>query len=173
MERLANQVCPFCYKKTLTLIEDEFEVPFFGKGFLFYMNCSSCEYEMSDVEAEQKKEPVRYSIEVDSEKDMKIRIVKSSTATVKFPQLKMSMEPGATSMGFVSNIEGLLDRFKQIIEQEKNYSEDEDVKENAKGLLKKIWKIKLGDMKTKLIIEDPNGNSAIISEKAVVEKLNK
>jgi len=83
------------------------------------------------------------------------------------------MEPGTSSIGFVTNVEGLFERFKQVIEQERDSSDDEDVRENAKKLLKKIWKVKLGDMKVTLIIEDPSGNSAIISEKAKVESLKK
>ncbi|MFH1592415.1 MAG: ZPR1 zinc finger domain-containing protein [Candidatus Woesearchaeota archaeon] len=173
MDKLEKQPCPLCHKKTLTLIEDSMEVPFFGKAYLFSMKCGSCDYFMSEVEAEQEKEPVCYTFEISSDKDMKVRIVKSSGAIVKFPQLKMSMQPGPSSIGFVTNIEGLLNRFKEIIEKERDDSDDEEIKKKAKGLLKKIWKIKLGDMKVKVIIEDKTGNSAIISEKAKVEKLKK
>ena len=45
------------------------------------------------------------------------------------------------------------------------------IKKRCKNLLKRMWKIKLGDIPTKLILEDPSGNSAIISDKAKVEKL--
>ena len=65
----------------------------------------------------------------------------------------------------------MLDRVKKIIESERDSSEDDDVKKNAKNLLKKIWKVKLGDLPLKIIIEDESGNSAIISDKAKVEKL--
>ncbi|MEK6937036.1 MAG: hypothetical protein AABW58_03105, partial [Nanoarchaeota archaeon] len=92
---------------------------------------------------------------------------------VKIPQLKMSMEPGVASVGFVSNVEGVLDKFKKVIEEERDATEDDEIKDNAKKLLKKIWKVKLGDLEVKLIIEDETGNSAIISDKAVVEKLRK
>ncbi len=173
MDKLDNQPCPICNSKTLTLTEDITEIPFFGKAYVFSMHCSSCKYHISDVEAEEQKEPSKYSIETNSDKDMSIRIVKSSTATVKIPTLKMSMEPGTSSVGFISNIEGLLDKFKEIIEQERDSAEEEDIKNHAKNLLKRIWKAKLGDIPLKIIIEDPSGNSAIISEKAKIEKLKK
>jgi len=172
MDKLDKQPCPLCRKKTLTLIEDDTEVPYFGKVYLFSMKCSSCDYFISDVEAEKSKDPVRFTFEISSDKDMRVRIVKSSGAVVKVPQLKMSMEPGPSSIGFITNVEGLLDKFKKIIEGERD-SDDEDVRKKVKVLLKKIWKIKLGDMKVKLVIEDKTGNSAIISEKAKVEKLKK
>ena len=175
MDKVEKQKCPVCLKDTLTLTEDSMEIPFFGRAFIFSMECQEkeCNYRMSDVEAEEEKEPTRYTLEIKSDKDMSIRIVKSANATVKIPQLKMSMEPGVASVGFVSNVEGVLDKFKKVIEDERDATEDDEIKDNAKKLLKKIWKVKLGDLEVKLIIEDETGNSAIISDKAVVEKLRK
>ena len=40
-------------------------------------------------------------------------------------------------------------------------------------MLKKIQKIMWGEENSKITIEDPSGNSAIISEKAVKSKLKK
>ncbi len=171
MDKIDKQKCPFCNENTLTLTEGESEVPYFGKVFLFSMDCSNCKAHKSDVEAAEMKEPTKYTITVDSEKDMQIRVVKSSAATVRIPQLKMYVTPGPASIGFISNIEGLLDRFKEIIEQEKDVAEEQEEKKHAKNLLKKIWKIKLGEMPLKIIIEDPTGNSAIISEKAKIERM--
>ena len=171
MDKLENQPCPFCSKKKLNLSEEEMDIPYFGKVFLFSMHCDNCNYRKADVEAEEQKDPVKITITVDSEKDINIRVVKSSNASVKIPQLKMSVEPGVASVGFVSNVEGILDRFKKVIEDERNATEDDEVKDNAKKLLKKIWKVKLGEFPIKLIIEDESGNSAIISDKAKVEKL--
>ncbi len=173
MDKLENQNCPICYENTLTLMEDLVEVPYFGKLCVFSMKCSSCSYSVSDVEAEEKKEPCRYTIEINSEKDMNIRVVKSSTATVKIPALKVTITPGLASIGFVSNIEGLLEKVKKILEEQRDFAEEDGAKKTAKNLLKKLWKIKLGDIPIKIIIEDPSGNSAIISDKAKVEKLKK
>jgi|SRR3989344_2544718 len=173
MDKLEKQKCPVCFKDNATLTEEETEIPYFGKVFVFSLKCENkeCNYHMSDVECEEAKEPSRYTIEVNSDKDMCIRVVKSSSGVVKIPQLKVSIEPGLASIGYVTNIEGVLERVKKIVEDERDVTEDDDVKDNAKKLLKKIWKIKLGDMPIKIIIEDPTGNSAIISDKAKIEKL--
>ncbi len=173
MDKLENQKCPVCFKDTLTLTEENTEVPYFGRVFIFSMKCSNaeCDYSMSDVETEERKDPTKYTIEINSDKDMNIRVVKSSTGIVRIPQLKVDIEPGVASIGYVTNIEGVLDRVKKIIEEERDTTEDDDIKENAKKLLKKIWKIKLGDLPIKIIIEDESGNSAIISEKAKIENL--
>lgn len=173
MDKIDKQKCPMCGKNTLTLLEDQIEVPYFGKCFILSMKCSSCSYDVSDVEAEQAKEPTRYTIETSSEKDMKIRIVKSSYAIVKIPTFKITIRPGPASIGYISNIEGLLNRVKGILESQRDSAEENSAKKTAKNLLKKLWKVTLGDLKVKIIIEDPTGNSAIISDKAKVEKLKK
>ncbi len=173
MDRLEKQKCPICGKNTLTLIEDLTEVPYFGKLYLFSMKCNNCKYSLSDVEAEEQKDPIKYTIETDSEEDMKIRVVKSSNATINIPQLRMKMESGPNSIGFVSNIEGILKKFEEVIESQRDNTEEPEIKKKAKSLLKKIRKIKYGDEKVKIVIDDPSGNSAIISKKAQVEKLKK
>ncbi|MDD5331284.1 MAG: ZPR1 zinc finger domain-containing protein [Candidatus Nanoarchaeia archaeon] len=171
MEKIEKQKCPFCLKDTLTLTEDEQDIPYFGKIFIFSMNCSNCHYQKSDIESAEMKDPSRHTFEMETKKDLNVRVVKSSTATVKVPTLKMSMEPGPASEGFVTNIEGLLQRFKRIIEDERDNTDEDDVRKAAKNLLKKLWKAELGEQKIKIVIEDPAGNSAIISEKTKVEKI--
>lgn len=160
-----------CHTKNLVLSEEEKDVPHFGKVFLFSMNCSNCKYSVSDVECAEVHEPSRYIFTIESEKDLNTKVVKSSTAMVKIPQLKMDMSPGPASIGFISNMEGLLKKFEDILVNERDNSEDDESRKEAKNLLKKIWKVKCGDVPLKIVIEDPNGNSAILSDKAVVEKL--
>ena len=170
MKELKNRLCPMCKQKTLTLVEDKKEIPYFGKVYLFSMTCSNCKYHKADVEVSEKKEPCKYTLEIDSEKDMKIRVIKSSEATVKIPHIA-AIEPGPAAQGYITNVEGIFNRIKRNIEAVKENEEDPEAKKRAKNLLKKITKIKWGQEKAKLIIEDPSGNSAIISEKAVKSKL--
>jgi len=167
---LPGQPCPMCKKKTLTLMESESEVPYFGKVFLFSMNCSNCKYHMADIETADKHEPCKYTIEVCSEKDMNIRVVRSSKATVKIPYI-ITIEPGPTAIGYITNIEGILNRVKKAIGDAKESAEDNSDKKKAKNMLKKLQKVMWGQEKIKIIIEDPSGNSAIVSENAVKSKL--
>ena len=170
-ETINNEKCPMCSNDSLALYETEQDIPFFGKVFLFGMNCSSCGYKQSDVECESQKDPCKYEFTVENSKDLNVRIVKSSEATIRIPQLKMSVEPGVASEGFVSNIEGVLQRFKKILEAERDAADEDDVRKKAKNLLKRLWHVECGDESLKIIIEDPSGNSAVISDKAVVTKL--
>lgn len=164
-ETMAGQICPLCHQKTLTLTEEDTEVPYFGKVFIFSMTCGNCKYHKADIEAAEKKEPCKYTFEINNEKDMKVRVVKSSEATVKIPHVT-TITPGPASQGFVTNIEGILSRVKYQIETARDTAEDDVDKKKAKNLLKKLMKIMWGQEKQKIIIEDSSGNSAIISERA-------
>lgn len=172
VEVLDGQVCPMCFKKTLTLSQSEIEVPFFGKLFVFGMKCSSCGYHKSDVEAEEEKEPAKYSLEVAGKDDLNARVIRSSEGMIKIPHIG-SIEPGEAAEGFVSNVEGVLERFKKQVESLRDNTDDESEKKKAKNMVKKIQKVLWGNEKIKITIEDPSGNSAIISEKAKYEKLKK
>lgn len=173
MDVLENEECPVCHSKTLTLTEDTQDIPYFGKCYIFSVSCSNCKYHQADVEAEEQKDPCKLEFEATTKEDLNVRVVKSSEATVKMPTLRMSVEPGVGSEGFITNIEGLLQRFKKVLEDRRNSAEDPDIKKKAKNLLKKIWKIECGEEKLKIIIEDPSGNSAIISDKTIVTKIKK
>ncbi|MSR85992.1 ZPR1 zinc finger domain-containing protein [Candidatus Woesearchaeota archaeon] len=170
-DAIKGEICPVCFEKKLVLMEEEMDIPFFGKTFLFSMKCDGCGFHKSDIEAEEMKDPCRLTFTIEKEADMNVRVVKSSEATIKVSQLKMSVTPGPASEGYISNIEGILTRFEKVIEGERDASEEDDVKTTAKNLLKKIRKVKWGEMPLKIVIEDPSGNSAIISERTIVEKL--
>ena len=169
-EVVTGQDCPICNKKTLTLVQDNREVPFFGKCFLFSMSCTSCKYHKADIETEEKHDPVKFTIDINSEEDMKIRVVKSSEATIKIPHM-VTVEGGENSNGYISNIEGVLNRIKSAIESARDSEEDEEIKKKAKNQLKKLQRVMWGQETLRIIIEDPTGNSAIISDKAVKAKL--
>ena len=173
MEVIEKQDCPVCKQKTMQLIQEEREIPHFGKCYLMSMNCIECLYHSSDIEVEKKDNPKKYEFTVEKKQDLNVRVIKSSQATVKIPQLRMSVTPGAGSIGYISNIEGLLNRFKAIIESQRDNSEEPSERKAAKNLLKKLWKVELGEQELKIVIEDPSGNSAIVSDKAEVKKSKK
>ncbi len=167
---VTGELCPFCSQKSLTLYEREQEIPFFGKVLLFSMTCNSCRFHKADVECAEQREPAKYSIEVSGSDDMSIRVVKSGQATVKIPYIA-DIEPGEASNGYVTNIEGLLQRVKHQLEVIRDTEEDDVAVQKAKNMIKKINRCVWGEEKLKILIEDPTGNSAIISDKAVVQKL--
>ncbi|HDP74115.1 MAG TPA: ZPR1 zinc finger domain-containing protein [Candidatus Woesearchaeota archaeon] len=170
IETLENQKCPMCGQNTLTLLESEREIPYFKKVFLFSMSCSSCHYHSSDVEVADAGEPLKFTFEVQDEKDLNVRVIKSSEAVVKVGRIA-TIEPGIASNGYITNIEGLLSRVKSQLEFAAESEEDEDAVKKAKAHLKKIRRILWGSDPVTIIISDKTGNSAIVSDKAKIEKL--
>ncbi len=167
---ISGELCPFCNTKNLTLREEEVEIPYFGKTFVFSMTCSNCKYHKADLEAEESKPPVKYTLEIDDHNDMGIRVVKSAEATVKVPRIA-SIDPGPASNGYITNVEGIFQRIKEQLENIKDSDDDKDAQDKARKMIKKLNRIMVGQDKSKLVIEDPSGNSAIVSEKAVKSKL--
>ncbi len=167
---MAGQMCPMCKTKNLTLTEGSADIPVFGKIFLFSMRCSNCNYFKSDVESETKHSPVKYTFEVAGKDDLNVRVVRSSEGTIKIPHVG-TLEPGINAEGFISNVEGVIMRFKKQVEVLRDEAEDDEQKKKAKNMIKKLQKVLWGDEKLKIIIEDPSGNSAIVSDKAVRSKL--
>ena len=170
VETISGETCPMCMKKTLSLMEAERDVPYFGKVYVFSMSCSECKYHKADLECAEKNDPAKYTFDINSEEDMKVRVVKSSSATIKIPHIT-TISPGPASNGYVTNIEGIFSRVKKEIEGVRDSADDKSDRKKAKNLLKKITNIMWGRASQKIINEDPNGNSAIISEKAVKSKL--
>lgn len=170
MAELKGQECAFCHEHKLALREEEIEIPYFGRLFVLSMECEGCGYRKSDVEPAEQKEPCRYTFEVETEDDLNVKIVKSGEASVKIPHV-ITMEPGPASNGYVTNVEGLLQRVKDVIESAGEAEEDDAAKKKAKNLSKKLTKVMLGREKLKIIIEDTSGHSAIISDKAQKSKL--
>jgi zinc finger protein len=170
MSEIKNQPCPFCGGAKAILREEEVDIPYFGRVFVLSMECPDCGTRKSDVEPVEKKEPCKYTLEVSSEDDMSIKIVKGGEATVKIPRI-ITMEPGPASNGYVTNVEGLLERVKKAIEMSVEGEDDQSAKKKAKNMLKKLNKVIWGKETLKITIEDPTGHSAIISEKAVKGKL--
>ncbi len=170
MSELKGQPCHLCGEKKLILKENEMQLPYFGKIFILSMECEGCGFKKSDIEPAEEKEPARFTFEMQNEEDLNVRIVKSADATVKIPHV-ITIEPGVASEGYVTNVEGLLTNIKKTIESSVEGEEDEDVKNKGRNLIKKLSKALVGREKLKIIIEDPSGHSAIISDKAQRSKL--
>ena len=103
---------------------------------------------------------------------MNMRIVRSGSSTVKIPQIGARIDPGLFSEGYVTNVEGILIRFRDILHQIlRDIESSDDTNENRMRVIEFIellggyihGNFPQGQTLT-LIIEDPLGNSAIISE---------
>ncbi len=161
-----NQPCPACGKEKATFSEYEIEDPYCGPIAIFAVKCEACGYKSSDLEILEKGEPLIYEVDIESPEDLNIRIIKSGSCEIQIPTLGISYDSEFVSDGFISNVEGVLNRFKTQVEF---LSKDPDLSDREQEKLAKIRsnidKVIDGKKKIKLILKDRSGNSAIISDK--------
>ena len=117
-----------------------------------------------------QREPVHFELKVRDLDDLNARVVRSTSGTIRIPELGIDIEPGPASESFVSNIEGVLERVEEILEMVERWGEAGKT-ERAHELMSIIERIKAGEHEVTVIIEDPLGNSAIIAEKAISREL--
>jgi zinc finger protein len=154
-------ICASCGKKTLNVKEVYSNIPNFGRMVILSMLCSNCGYRLFDTISLEQKGPARVEFVVNSVEDLKAKIVRSTTSTLTVPELGLELKPGPRSEAFITNIEGVLDRFLGIAEQLMKSSEGK-TKENAKRAVSKIRLAMGGKIPFKVIIDDEFGNSIII-----------
>ncbi|MDF2957687.1 MAG: C4-type Zn-finger protein [Candidatus Alkanophagales archaeon MCA70_species_1] len=157
--------CPIC-GSGMILKFTPYEVPYFGEIMIFSAMCS-CGYRSTDVMILSERRNRRYELEVTSEEDLNVRVVRSHCGRIEIPELGVVVEP-KRGEAFISNVEGVLQRVEDVLKFLERDA-DEKQKEKIAELFRKIEEIKAGRRRMRLIIEDPTGNSAIISEKAKVE----
>lgn len=162
--------CPVCGKRAVVIRETTLNIPYFGRTRETTLQCRECGYRHTDFMIEELKEPMRFELLVEDEDDLNARVVRSASGTISVPELGMKVEPGVASEGFISNIEGVLMRFREAVEQAIHFSagtEDEDAStERGEEILKSIDRVREGKERVTIVIEDPFGNSAILSPKA-------
>lgn len=162
--------CPVCGEE-LKVITATYDTPYFGKLLITSISCK-CGFKHSDSFVAEIKEPVRFVIEV-NEKTLFSKVIRSTSGTIRIPELGLTMEPGPASQGFITNVEGVLMRFEDIVEMAKRWnSEDEDAVKRCNFILEKLRLARDGKEKITIVLEDPHGNSMIIDDSAFVEKMS-
>lgn len=147
------------------------DIPYFGEVMETLLSCDNCNFRHADVMCLGERKPMRYEFRIASESDLMVRVVKSSTGTIKVPELGVTIEPGPASEGYVSNIEGVLNRIEQAVKlalREANAAQQR----SGNAVIEKLDAIRAGKLKARLIVMDPFGHSAIVDERAKKRELN-
>ena len=160
--------CPSCNTEIEYLYKTE-NIPYFSDILIISAICPECGYKFVDTQLLKHDPPARYTLSVNSVDDLSVRVVRSMSASIEIPELGVRIDPGPLCQGFVSNVEGVLDRIEQVVKGALGWGTDIE-KENAAALLADIVRVKAGTYPVTLILEDPDGNSGIESERATKEK---
>jgi zinc finger protein len=162
--------CPVCATEIEYLYQTE-DIPYFSELLIISCRCPSCGYRFVDTQLLKNAEPSRWELAITTPDDMKIRVVRSMNGVVMIPELGVRVDPGPACEGFVSNVEGVLDRVEQVVSNLVHWADSTAEREQAWCILEKISEIKEGRLPATLVIDDLTGNSAIISEKAQVSRI--
>lgn len=164
MKQALKGPCPLCGTEIEYIYQTE-NIPYFSDILLMCGLCEACGFRLTDTMILTGNEPVRYEFEVVAVEDLSARVARSTSGRIEIPELGVTIEPGPACQGFVSNVEGVLARVEDAIKTVL-LSADDDERRSALDGLKTIAEAREGKIPFTLIIEDPSGNSAIISERA-------
>ncbi len=172
MNLTTNTPCPVCSLE-MQFCWETIDIPHFGEAMVIAGVCD-CGFRHSDTILLTQKEAVRFTLPVTSIEDLDARVIRSSSGTLRIPELSVDIEPGFASESYVSNVEGVLDRIKSVVAfatRSAREAENEESTSKGEEILEKINLAKNGQFPLTLILEDPLGNSAIDCEKAVKSTL--
>jgi len=177
--------CPICsVEGQLAMVTNVDEIPYFGEHTQVTVLCHACGWRQTDFIPAEGKKAGAWSLIIDDSKKLRSRVVRSSSCTVKIPELDLEVMPGTTSTGYVSNIEGVLNRFVDIINMvrrdiERDVLLDEDNDDNLENkkslatldsLLKSIEQAGEESVFTVEFL-DPHGHSMILDGDASEREL--
>ncbi len=148
--------CPVCSSGEIEKGTNEIEVPHFGIVTHYYLRCRSCGYRINDF-AFQGDHPKEDVLEVKDKRDLETKIVRGSSGTIVIPELGLELYPGPLAESFITNVEGLLNRFLQLMP----LFED---KLKVKGIESLIGDAIEGRLKFSISLSDPTGISHFVRE---------
>ncbi|MDI9645480.1 MAG: ZPR1 zinc finger domain-containing protein [Archaeoglobales archaeon] len=159
--------CPICGGE-LKINIASYDVPFFGKVLLTSVFCS-CGFKHSDSIITDIKKPVRFKIKINGS-NLFTKVVRSTSGTIRIPEIGVDIEPGPASQAYITNLEGVLFRVENMVRTAMRWNSDDKEKvKRCEIILEKIRNTMEGKDELTLVLEDPFGNSAILSEEAFME----
>jgi zinc finger protein len=159
--------CPVCNTEIQYLYQTE-EIPYFSEILIISALCPSCGWRYVDTQLTKNTEPSRWELTIESPDDMMVRVIRSMTGVISIPELGVRIDPGPACEGFVSNVEGVLDRVEKVLANLHSWAESDAEKERIHHIQDQIQEVREGRLPVTLIIDDLSGNSAIIADRARV-----
>ena len=173
MQSEVDAPCPQCLKEdALTMLSMSSEIPYFGEHTQITVICESCGWKHTDFIPSDGEKPGYSSLVVDNSEKCSARVVRSSSGTIRIPQLELEVSPGGSSSGFVSNVEGVIKRFEDAVGSIlRGNADDEKIVQASLELLESLRKMKSGSSNFLIELLDPRGRSQIIHNDAIIRDL--
>lgn len=108
--------CPICsVEGHLKMHSRVDEIPYFGEHTQVTLLCDDCGWRQTDFIPADGKKPGACSLKITTADHLRVRVVRSSSCTIAIPELDLEVSPGNDGSGFVTNIEGIIQRFEEVI----------------------------------------------------------
>lgn len=173
MQSKVEAPCPQCHEEdSLSMLAMNSDIPYFGEHTQITVMCTSCGWKHTDFIPSDGEKPGFSSIVVDSAEKTTARVVRSSSCTIRIPELDLEVSPGASSSGYVTNIEGVIKRFEEAIRTVMRGNEDHETGQIAEQILERLGLAKTGGDAIRIDLLDPRGRSQIIHEDAESRELS-
>ena len=155
-----------CHERgELTITNTPVSVPYFGEALETTLRCGLCGFRHADFMILGQKDPLRLELRVEREADLSVRVIRSNSGTIRIPELGFTAEPSSLSESYVSNVEGVVERAKDILLIAYEWhKEDPEKRAILDGYFATLERLVAGAQPFTLIIDDPFGNSAIVSD---------
>ena len=162
MEATLAQRCPACDGQSFVMSQTQYEVEHFGAVLLCVSRCGRCGYRRDDVITLTNREAVELRAKISSIEDLNPRVIKSGTATVTIPEFDATITPGPYSEGYISNVEGILAKIEDALTFMLGTAKGRHLK-RGEAMLRRMREARDAKPRFTLVIQDPMGNSAIVS----------
>ena len=176
-EQSIDLPCPVCASTgNVNMIAHVDEIPYFGEHTQVTILCHDCGWRQTDFIPAEGKKAGGWSMVIDDEEKMRARVIRSSSCTVSIPELDLEVKPGSNATGYVSNVEGVLYRFQEIINMVERDLSQQFL--NAEGEEREALMDQLGTLQNMtlrlanlgapdaenitLVLLDPHGHSMIL-----------
>jgi len=161
-----ESLCMNCQEKGTTRLLLT-KIPFFKDVILMSFSCPHCGYKNTEIEQNEDlpSQGIHFELNVQTEKDMNRRVIKSNYATIKIPICGLEIPPN-TQKGKLSTVEGFIlnarDNFKASLDDGYYSQMGEEFIAKIKDLIEKLGNVLDGkNYPFDFILDDPSGNSFI------------
>lgn len=180
MQEVPVQIpCPVCkVEGKVAMMTHVDEIPYFGEHTQVTVLCNACGWRQTDFIPAEGKKPGASTLVISRPEHMRARVIRSSSCTIKLVELDLEVNPGSASTGYVSNVEGVIDRFMDVIIMvtRQAYVEDNEMAEikRLQEMHTTLLELKEDPIPNSVTLEllDPNGHSQIIHEDATLRELS-
>ncbi len=176
MESTIDVSCIVCgFDEGLSMLAHTEEIAYFGEHTQITLTCPGCGWRQTDFIPAEAREGSCQTYCIDSIDDLQVRVIRGSACTVRLLELDLEVKPGSHSSGYVSNIEGVLNRFQDVIDmvgREAATEGNDGAIAELTVLTQSMMEIREGQREATLELLDPHGHSMILAENVQTRPLS-